>query len=145
MRRLGLVLLLAGALLGCKSRPLGPYVCPRVTGQVLAADTHRPLPGVKVNRGLADTGTSMVSPPKGAEVLMRKPPVQTDGDGRFVIPSERVLSVIRGSGWNIVSLHFREIGFLPFETNCPLTAATNSAGGEPVLDMGQIFLTPVGQ
>jgi hypothetical protein len=145
MRWLLLALLLACMLLGCKSRPLGPYVSPRVTGQVVAVDTHLPLRGVSVTRGRTDQRASMVSPPKGAELLMRKAPAQTDRDGRFVLPSERVLSVIRGAGWNTVSLSFDQSGYWHFETNCPISAATDSAGGEPVLDVGQIFLSPVGR
>ena len=134
-------MLLLFMLLGCKSRPLGPYVSPRVTGQVIALDTGRPLAGVTVTRGLPDR--FQTSPPKGAELLIRKPPIHTDENGRFELASERVLSVVRGAGWNLVSLSFESAGYLQFHTNCPVSAVTNTADGEPVLDVGRIALPPV--
>jgi len=50
IRVIGLFLF-AVSLAGCKNLAWGPYVSPRVTGQVLAADTRQPLAGVKVTRG----------------------------------------------------------------------------------------------
>ncbi len=126
---------------GCKSRPLGPYTSPRVTGQVLAADTRQPLAGVRVTRGSVDI--SRGSPPKGGELLMRKPPAQTDQNGRFEFANERVLSLVRGAGWNFVPLSFERAGYLRFETNCPTSTVTNAIGREPVLDVGNIYLQPV--
>ncbi len=140
MERLGLSLVIVLVLAGCKSRPLGPYVSPRVIGQVAAADTGEPLKGVSVLRGTGEPRRG--SPPKGAEVLMRKAPAQTDGNGRFELASERVLSVVRGAGWNIVSLSLDRSGYLPFHTNCPITAVTNAANGEPVLNIGRLLLQP---
>jgi hypothetical protein len=127
-------------LFGCKSRPLGPYTSPRVTGQVLAADTDQPLANVLVFRGSGED--RRMSPPKGAELLMLKPPAQTDVNGMFELPSEHVLSVVRGAGWNIVSLSFDRIGYQHFQTNCPIATSTNAPGGESVLDIGRIFLQP---
>jgi len=74
---------------------------------------------------------------------MLKVPVQTDQNGRFELSSERVLSIVRGSDWNVVSLSFERSGYRPFETNCPTSALTNTASGKPVLDVGRIFLQPV--
>jgi hypothetical protein len=141
MIRLAFSLALVLTLLGCKSHPLGPYVSPRVTGQVLDADTQQPLAGVRVIRGSAHV--SRESPPKGAEFLMRKPPAQTDANGRFELSSERVLSVVRGAGWDIIPLRFERAGYLHFTTNCPTSAVTNTVGGEPVLDVGHVLLQPV--
>lgn len=73
---------------------------------------------------------------------MIKPPVQTDVNGFFELPSERFLSVVRGVGWDIVSLSFDRIGYQHFETNCPIATSTNAPGGEPVLDVGRVFLQP---
>ena len=125
---------------GCKSRPLGPYTSPRVTGQVLAADKDQPLANVLVIRGSGEP--RRMSPPKGAELLMLKPPAQTDVNGVFELPSERVLSVVRGAGWNIVSLSFDRNGYQHFQTNCPIATSTNTPSGESVLDVGRIFLQP---
>ncbi len=135
-----ITVLLAHVLVGCKSRPLGPYVSPRVTGQTLAADTRIPLAGVRVIRGSGEGRRAF--PPKGAELLMRKAPAQTDENGRFELVSERVLSVVRGAAWNIVPLTFERGGYHRFGTNCPINSVTNAPNGEPLLDVGQVFLQP---
>ena len=140
MNRLMFGALLAGIFVGCKARPLGPYISPRVTGQVRAADTREPLAGVRVTRGASET--ARLSALKGGELLMRKPPARTDANGRFDLASERVLSVVRGAGWNMVSLSFDRLGYQHFHTNWPMTSVTNAAGGEPWLDVGAILLKP---
>ena len=99
MIRTILSLLVVVMLFGCKSRPLGPYTSPRVTGRVLAADTDQPLANVLVIRGSGEARS--MSPPKGAELLMQKAPAQTDVNGMFELASERVLSVVRGVGWKL--------------------------------------------
>lgn len=142
MIRLIFCLLLLVGFIGCKSRPLGPYTSPRVTGQVLAADSRQPLVGVSVIRGLAETPPKG-SQPKGGEIMMRKVPILTGENGRFELASERVLSIFRGSSWNMVSLSFDRIGYFPFHTNCPTGGATNADGGELVLDLGPILLQPM--
>ena len=124
---------------GCKSRPLGPYVAPAVTGRVLAADTRQPLADVKVTRGVPPAAGSSL---KGAELLVLKTPVRTDRDGHFTLASERVLSVVRGFDWNVVSLSFDHGGYQHFHTNCPAVLATSEGSGKPVLDIGQILLQP---
>jgi hypothetical protein len=75
--------------------------------------------------------------------MMRKVPTLTNGDGRFELASERVLSVFRGSSWSMVSLSFEHTGYFLFHTNCPTGSATNANGGEPVLDLGPILLQPM--
>lgn len=127
-------------LCGCKSRPLGPYSSPRVTGQVLVAGTDQPLAHTTVIRGARKPDVD--SPAKGAELLVRQAPARTGSDGRFTIPGYRVLSVIRGSGWSQVQLIFEHPRFLRLRATYPLAMATNSANGEPLLDVGKVFLTP---
>jgi hypothetical protein len=131
-------LLLLLALLGCESRPLGPYASPRIVGQVFDQDTKRVLADVVVVRGPIDSLKS--SPPKGAELLIGKVPVRTDEHGRFELASERVLSVVRGAGWDVVSLKFERAGYRDFQTNCLSATFTNSPDGEAVLDIGRIYL-----
>ncbi|HWH67740.1 MAG TPA: hypothetical protein VNT26_00010 [Candidatus Sulfotelmatobacter sp.] len=138
MIRLAALLLMVLALAGCKSHPLGPYVSPRVTGQVLAADTYQPLPEVRVIRGRPKASPNWEL--KGGELLMLKSPVQTDREGRFVLESERVLSVVRGSGWNRVQLTFERDGYQRFQTNCSIRLATNTFRGEPLLSVGEVLL-----
>jgi hypothetical protein len=128
-------------LIGCVHRPLGPYVSPRVTGQVIAADSGKALAGVKITRGQPERRPSMEQP-KGGEVLMRKSPVTTDQDGRFSLGSERVLSIFRGSGWNQVQLTFERAGYEGLRTNCPTLSATNLLEGELTLDVGTVLLQP---
>jgi hypothetical protein len=126
---------------GCKSRPMGPYVEPRVEGQVLAADNGQPLVGVKVSRGKTHADTP-AGPPKGGQLLMLRPPFETGPDGRFALSSQRVLSVFRGSGWSEVLLTFEKPGYLPLATNFSATLATNSTDGEPLVDIGAVSLQP---
>jgi len=142
MRRSALVVLVLVSLSGCKSRPLGPYVSPRITGQVLAADSGQPLPGVAVARGSPERYRLPGPPPKGGELLLQKPVVKTDQEGRFVLSSERVLSLIRPAGWNLLELHLSRSGYQRFQTNLPIEFATNSFKGQPLLDAGQILLQP---
>ena len=73
---------------------------------------------------------------------MRKPPIQTGADGRFEVPSERVLSIVRGEGWDVIPLRFERAGYLHFTTNCPTSSVTNTVDSEPVLDVGGILLQP---
>src|SRR2546430_5578488 len=111
---------------GCRSGSWGPYTSPLVSGQVLAADTQRPLPGVNVSRGAPERPPRAGYPPKGGELMMRKTPVRTDQNGEFVLDSERVLSVYRGTGWDHVQLRFVKPGYLPLQTNLSLTLMTNA-------------------
>ncbi len=126
--------------LGCKSHPLGPYISPAVTGQVVAADSGKPLAGVRVIRGKARPD-ALTGQPKGGQLLMARPPVETARDGTFSLSSERVLSIFRGSGWNEVRLTFEKPGYLRLQTNVPTALATN-VGSEPVLSLNRIALHP---
>jgi hypothetical protein len=83
-----------------------------------------------------------MAPPKGAELLMARVPGQTDVDGRFELASERVLSIVRGAGWNVVSLSFARSGYQPFHTNWLGTNFTLTSKAEPVVDVGRVLLQP---
>ena len=132
---------LALLLAGCASRPWGPYASPRVAGLVVAADTGKPIARVEVSRRAYESDGSL-QPPKGGELLMRPAPALTGPDGRFVLASERVLTIFRGAGWNQVQLTFSRAGYLRLQTNFSLTIATNSPSGEPLVDIGQVALVP---
>ncbi len=143
-KKSGMFLSIAGFLFtaGCKSHPFGPYVSPRVQGQVVDAENGSPLENVKVSRNLA-AYNAIGGQPKGGELLMLRPPAETGPDGRFTLSSERVLSIIRGSGWNEVKLVFEKAGYFKVQTNIPTTLATNSAAGEPLLLVNPVPLQRV--
>jgi len=138
----GVALLVCASIPACKSHPLGPYVSPRVKGEVVAADNGRQLAGVRVSRG-RQRFNAIGGYPKGGELLMAKAPAQTGPEGHFALPSERVLSVVRGSGWNEVNLTFEKAGYYRLQTNFPSRLATNSETGEPILDLGTVRLKPI--
>ena len=135
--------LAALAFVGCKSMPLLPFVSPRVTGRVLAADTSQPLADVTVKSGKHAGDFRSAMPPKGGELLMAKAPVRTDGDGRFTLGTERVLTPFRGTGWFPVQLLFEHAGYERFQTNYSwLNLSTNAPEGKPLLNAGDILLHP---
>ena len=135
--------LAAWALVGCKSMPFSPFISPRVTGRVLAADTGQLLADVVVKGGAQARGYPSAMPPKGGELLMAKAPVRTDGDGRFTLATERVLTPFRRMDWFSVQLLFERGGYERFRTNYSrLSLTTNTPGSEPLLNAGDILLHP---
>jgi hypothetical protein len=141
MKRLLALCLTALVLAGCKSHSLSPWVSPRVTGRVLAADTGQPLADVKVINAGKSENVNHTVPPKGGQVLMSKPAARTDRDGKFVLEAERVLTPFSGSGWFSMELFFERAGYERFHTNYSyLNLKTNSWKGEPALDAGEILL-----
>ena len=135
--------LAALVLVGCESMPFSPFVSPRVTGRVLAAGTGRPLAGVVVKSGAQVRGYQGGMPPKGGELLMAKAPVRTDGDGRFALDTERVLTPFRGTGWFTVQLLLERAGYESVRTNYSgLNLSTNVPEGASWLNAGDILLHP---
>jgi len=144
MKRYVAFYLAALAVAGCKSMPLSPFISPRVSGRVLAADTRQPLAAVTVKSGAQATGYRPGMPPKGGELLMAKAPLQTDRDGRFTLETGRVLTPFRRAGWFSIQLLFECPGYERFRTNySSLNLSTNSPNGEPLVDAGDILLQPV--
>ena len=130
----------------CHSITFGPYTSPRISGWVLNAETHKPLAGVKVNRDKRPRSNESLNPPKQGELLLDKPAVVTDGAGQFTFQSERALTIFRPSGWNFVELTFERSGYERYQTNYSiLTAGTNTASGEPLLETGDILMQPTGE
>lgn len=145
MNRALALCLAALAVAGCKSRQISPYVSPRVTGRVLAADTQQPLADVQVTRQEStDRGDGSVQPGKGGATLMNAPVVvRTDRDGRFVMDAERVLAPLWGASWFSVDLVFQCPGYQRFATNYNLlNLSTNSVEGQHALSAGDILLQP---
>jgi hypothetical protein len=143
MNRFVALCLTAVVVTGCESLPFSPFISPRVTGRVLAADTRRPLADVTIRTGAQARGYGSGMPPKGGELLMARAPVRTDHDGRFELETERALTPFRGAGWFSVQLLFAHDGYESFRTNfSTLNVSTNAPNGEPLLDAGDILLRP---
>src|SRR5262249_18762865 len=113
------------ALTGCQSERWGPYTRKRISGQILAADTQEPIVGAMVSRTGHQQTNKTDSPPKGCELMIRKSPIRTDDNGHFVLQSERVLSIFRGSGWSQVQLWIEKPGYVTVQTNFSTSLATN--------------------
>jgi hypothetical protein len=136
--------LLAASLAGCESGGVTHYVSPEVTGRVLAADTHQPLAGATVERSGSDQGYGPFGPPKGGQLLIETSGVRTDADGRFVLQSKSVFALFRSPGWWSVPVTFSYSGYETFSTNYTgANATTNAANGAPVVDTGDVLLSPV--
>ena len=129
-----LICLVAG---GCHSQSGDVCVSPRITGQVLDAKTSEPLADVTVRRGTSDRTASTA--PKGGELMMRKPDVQTGPDGAFVLEREQVLTILPRSGWTSVRLSFEFPGYERFVTNIAIWNLPTNAPATSV-NAGNIFL-----
>jgi hypothetical protein len=143
MNRMTAMLPLTLALTGCQSGTFSSYSSPRVTGQVLAADTRQPLPETTVKRMVVYPGTGTATAPKAAELQTRTGGVRTDADGRFVLEAERVLSLFGRGGWHSVTVSFAHAGYVDLQTN--FTTANfkeRSSTGVPLVEAGDILLKP---
>ncbi len=143
MNPMATLLLLALACAGCQSGTFSSYGSPRVTGQVLAADTRQPLPDTTVNRVAVYPGTGTATAPKGAELQTRAGGVRTDADGRFALEAERVLTLFGRGGWHSVTVSFAHAGYADFQTNfSTANFKERSSEGEPLVEAGAILLEP---
>ena len=134
-------LLLALALAGCQSTSHSPYVSPRITGRVLDADTRQPLAEVKVQRVDPDQTPNVDSTRKGSQIVEQSRALRTGPDGRFVLESERDLTLFRSANWYSVTISFDRAGYLRFQTNYTSASVTSrSPQGEPLVNAGDIVL-----
>jgi hypothetical protein len=137
------MLLFAMVLAGCQSGRFSNYTSPRVTGRVLAADTRQPLPDATVKRVTPSPTDGEDTAPKGGQLLMRPSGVRTDADGRFVMDSERTVSLLRRAAWWSVTLSFTADGYTFFQTNYTVANVSgHSPEGEPLVNAGDILLNP---
>ena len=109
---------------------------------MLDAETGRPVAGAKVSRTRPPDGGGPAL--KGAELLMRKPDIQTDANGCFSMGSERVLTIFRFGGWDSVRIFVRGPGYVTLQTNYAGASleVTNTTSGEPLVETGDILLQP---
>jgi hypothetical protein len=137
------LLLLAVALAGCQSGKFSSYTSPRVTGRVLAADTHQPLPDATVKRVVAYPTAGEDTAPKGGQLLMRSDGVRSDADGRFTLDAVQVVTFFHHGGWHTVTVSFERNGYESFQTN--YTSAdfkARSPDGVPLVNAGDVLLQP---
>ena len=75
---------------------------------------------------------------------MRKPDIQTDGNGCFSMASERVLTLFRFGGWDSVRLFVQRPGYVTLQTNYAgeFLQVTNTLSDEPLVETGDILLQP---
>ena len=137
------LLLLVIVLTGCQSIGFSWYSSPRVTGQVLAADTRQPLSEAVVKRVVACPTAGTDTPPKGGTLQLLPAGVRTDDAGRFVLDAVQVVAVFRHGGWHSVTVAFECAGYEGFQTN--YTSAQfkeRSYDGVPLVNAGDILLKP---
>ena len=140
------LLLFAAALTGCKSDQFTYYISPRVTGRVLAANTHQPLADVKVRRVVPPPNTDTDGTRRGSQFMEQTTAARTDADGKFVLDSEKDLALFRHTGWYSVTVSFERTGYTLFETNYTVANVSGySSQGAPLVNTGDILLKPKSQ
>jgi hypothetical protein len=135
---------IAISLAGCQPGGVTHYISPEVTGRVLAADTHSPLANATVERAGPDQKYEPSTLPKGGQLQIQTGIVRTDASGRFELASKSVFALFRQPGWWSVPVTFSHYGYESFSTNYTGDNVTShSTAGAPVVDAGNILLTPV--
>src|SRR5262245_30815913 len=86
-------------LIGCSSVSPARYSSPRVTGRVLDTESREPIAGAQVRRVDATRSTRPDALAHGATALDDDSVARTDGQGRFIMPSVRVLGPFGTAGW----------------------------------------------
>jgi hypothetical protein len=141
------ILLVAAAaaclLLGCKTHSASQYVSPRVVGRTVDGTTHQPIADVQVRRVTPDQEHPSMDPVRGGRLIAQAPAICTGSYGAFDLDSVRSVALFQKFGWISVSLAFEHPGYEHLETRCSFTAATNTPAGEPVVNAGDVTLTPL--
>lgn len=132
--------MLAVALAGCHSP--SQYISPRVMGRVVNAQTGEPIANVRVVWQKDTRSASTMEPLKGAEHLRRQPPERTDAAGAFNVASARDLSFFRRLGWYGGNLSFSHFRYERLLITCWPTNVVHSPSGEPLIEAGDILLSP---
>ena len=137
-------------LAGCASSPVltTEYISPRVTGRVLDAETHQPIANARVRKILNPNqvmDATVDQAPKGGQALQNMQAVgtRTDREGRFMLSSQRDMSIVRHGGWSEVTLALSRDGYAKLTTNYTLMQANLSPDGQPEVNAGDILLKPL--
>ena len=136
------VLATAAVLAGCKSHSPSHYVSPRIIGRVLDENTRQPIAGVEVKRVVPDYDAGTLQQVKGGETLQRTRPAQSTVDGTFDLDSQKSVALFRDLAWFTVEISFAHRNYERFVTNYTPRYATISTNGEPVIQAGEILMTP---
>jgi hypothetical protein len=129
------------AVVGCQSASPSRYSSPRIAGRVLDARTQQPIQGVQVRR-VTPQAPNADQTVKGGQSLETSPAVRTDSDGRFVLVSQKNLTLFSRLGWYSVSVAFTHPNYERLTTEYTLVNATNTPSGEPLVRAGDIRLQP---
>ncbi len=126
--------------LGCKS--VTRYVSPGIEGRVVDAQTHEPIPDVRVRRVSSNEELKQTNPPKGGQLLQQSSGVRSSAAGDFKLDSVKAISVFHHIGWYSVTLVFEHPGYLEFMPTYTITDSTNRPTGEPLVLTGDVLLVP---
>lgn len=135
------VCLLVVATIGCKS--VSTYISPRVTGRVLAADTRQPIPNVDVRRVNNSANQNYDDPTRGGQRMDARSGTRTDQQGAFVLDAQKDLTLLQQQVWYTVTVAFQREGYVTLRTNFTVLQGTNAPNGVPVVNAGDILLSPV--
>ena len=128
---------------GCGSvgGPSLDFTAPRVSGQVLDAETGRPVARARVGRTLWTHRRATGGFLKAAEEqALRQDFASTDASGRFVLPEQRVALLFSlGETRPNLRLAVSHSRHLPWTTNYPMSALGNDPK-RPSLDAGSVLL-----
>jgi len=138
--RVALLIPICGVL-GCRSS--SQIVSPRVAGRVVEAGNHQPIQGVKVQRVSADPDRRSPYVQKGGQMMEQNSAVRTASDGTFMLDCIRDLGVFRKLGWYDVKVSFEHPGYERFTTTYMPTNAVITPEGIPVVNTGDVGLTPL--
>jgi hypothetical protein len=135
-----IALALAALAIGCSTVSPSQYVSPKITGQVLDAETRQPIKGAQIRPANSDGRVRPDAISSGGHLLETAAAVRSDREGRFTMPSVRVLGPLGSTGWYSVTLAFERSGYESLVKTFSLKDSTNTASGEPWIDAGQVSL-----
>jgi hypothetical protein len=106
------------------------------------AESHQPLKGVKVQRVNPEQNQKDLFAKKGGEMMAQTHAVRTAADGTFTLDCIRNLAVFRKLGWYEVKVSFEHSDYERHTSTYTLTNAVLTPEGIPVVNTGDVALTP---
>jgi len=136
-------LVITVCVMGCKSSSPSQIVSPRVVGRVVETQSHQPINDVKVQRVSSDPDRRSPYVQKGGQMMEQTPAVRTAADGTFMLDCIRDLGVFRKLGWYDVKVSFDHPGYERLTATYMPTNAALTPEGIPVVNTGDVELTPL--